>query len=144
MKVYLNKVSGNSKTGPIPVTTSSKATCPDTCALKAKGCYARFHIMGKIWREVTEGTRGIDWKEFVREVRSFRRGQLWRHNQAGDLPGEGSEINAAELNELVAANKGKRGFTYTHKPLNVGMNEALIRKANKDGFTINTSNDNMA
>lgn len=29
--------SANSKTGPIPVTTTSSDTCPNSCALKASG-----------------------------------------------------------------------------------------------------------
>lgn len=68
----------------------------------------------------------------------MRRGQLWRHNQAGDLPGINESINTVELNELVQANKGRRGFTYTHK-YNDSSNHASIKSANDNGFTINLS-----
>lgn len=67
---------------------------------------------------------------------------MWRHNQAGDLPGEGDAINRDKLRELVRANGKRRGFTYTHKPATRG-NLAAIRAANKAGFTINLSADNL-
>ena len=40
---------------------------------------------------------------------------LWRHNQAGDLPGDGELIDKPKLRQLIKANHGKRGFTYSHK-----------------------------
>ena len=42
------------------------------------------------------------------------------------------------LAELVAANRGKRGFTYTHKHASL-ENLVAIRAANRNGFTINLS-----
>lgn len=47
------------------------------------------------------------------------------------------------LGEIVAANSGKRGFTYTHKPLTAN-NLAAIREANAAGFTINLSGNSLA
>ena len=53
------------------------------------------------------------------------------------------------LAELVDANEGKRGWTYTHKPV-VGdgneatCNRAAVRAANARGFTINLSADNLS
>jgi hypothetical protein len=69
--------------------------------------------------------------------------QIWRHNQAGDLPGIGDEIDRQMLRELVLANRGKRGFTFSHKPL-TAKNAAAIRAANGAGFTINVSADNLS
>jgi hypothetical protein len=48
-------------------------------------------------------------------------------------------VDAAALGEVVKANKGRRGFTYTHKK----TPEAIkwIRHANAWGFTINLSAD---
>jgi hypothetical protein len=71
-------------------------------------------------------------------------GQFWRHNQAGDLPGIGDAIDADALDDLVDANRHKRGFTYTHKPLTHGDNAASIEHANRNGFTINLSADTLA
>ena len=50
-------------------------------------------------------------------------------------------INPRMLAELVAANRGKRGFTYTHKP--PSQECAAIRRANRNGFTINLSADTL-
>jgi len=87
---------------------------------------------------VTEGARGFAWSVFCAAIKRLPNNQLWRYGQAGDLPGEGEQINESELNELVSANKGKRGFTYTHK-YKLVKNFAIIRKANANGFTINLS-----
>jgi hypothetical protein len=70
------------------------------------------------------------------------RGQLWRHNQVGDLPGENNAIDAVAMNKLIAANIGKRGFTYTHKPTTT-ENNRVIKRANRYGFTINLSGNNI-
>ena len=69
--------------------------------------------------------------------------QLWRHNQAGDLPGRGNKIDLRLLAELVAANRQRRGFTYTHKPL-TAANVAAIMGATRDGFTVNVSANSPA
>jgi hypothetical protein len=51
-------------------------------------------------------------------------------------------IDISLLRKLIEANKGKRGFTYTHKPL-TEENVSAIREANDGGFTINVSCNNM-
>jgi hypothetical protein len=143
-------VSKNVKTGKIPVSTSAASTCPDACPLKAKGCYASsgFHL-ALHWRKVSEQGRGDDWTTFVSRISGLPDGQLFRHNQAGDLPGENNAIDTDALAELVDASEGKRGWTYTHKPV-VGdgnletCNRAAVRDANARGFTINLSADNLA
>jgi hypothetical protein len=44
----------------------------------------------------------------------------------------------------VQANSGKRGFTYTHKPVeNNATNASLVQYANNNGFTVNLSADNL-
>lgn len=138
MKVHLTLKSANAKTGPIPVSTSSAVTCADDCPFKAKGCYAKGGPLALHWSKVTSGERGIDWQSFIKQVRNFPAGQLWRHNQAGDLPGVGNAIDATALAELSAANEGKRGFTYSHKPP-TGDNLSALRAANAAGFTVNLS-----
>jgi hypothetical protein len=144
MRVHLSKRSRNSKTGPIPVSTTSADTCPDACPLKnGGGCYAEanFHLR-QHWSKVTRNERGSGWGDFCDEIAALPDGQLWRHNQAGDLPGEGNRINTAELGQLVAANKGKRGFTYTHKPMTPD-NRIAVTAANAHGFTVNLSANNV-
>jgi hypothetical protein len=69
-------------------------------------------------------------------------GTLWRHNQAGDLPGDGRTVDPAALGELVAANIGKRGFTYTH--YRDAQSLAWVRHANAWGFRVNLSANDLA
>jgi hypothetical protein len=94
---------------------------------------------------VTLRKLGVAWDEFTKQVSKLNKGALWRHNQAGDLPGDGSTIDSAALAKLVRANKGKRGFTYTHYDslANEGNRDAIAH-ANANGFTINLSANNLA
>ena len=144
--VHLTPKSGNKKTGPIPVTTSSRHTCPDSCPLKrsthGNGCYADGGPLALHWNKVTAGERGATLTALCEQIAAFPAGQLWRHNQAGDLPGTGNRINTVELFKLVRANTGRKGFTYTHKPM-TAHNAAAVRTANANGFTINLSANNL-
>ena len=139
-RVHLSLSSSNSKTGPIPVSTSSCETCPQSCPLRAT-CYAKLGPLRFHWNAVSTGTRGIDWDAFCKEIKKFPAGQLWRHNQAGDLPGRGELVDKTEMAKLILANKGKCGFTYTHKRKPSAIEE--IRKANAEGFTVNLSADGL-
>lgn len=146
MNFHLTPVSSNVKTGPIPVSTSHKDTCPDACPLKAKGCYASGGPSNIHWKAVTEGKRGTDWEQFLLQVRAIRRGSLWRHNQAGDLPGvAGALLDENACFELAGANKGRKGFTYTHYDvINSSINRGIVAGMNNAGFTVNLSGNNMA
>lgn len=147
LTVHLARKSDNVKTGPIPVSTSTAATCP-ACPFKDKGCYAASGPLALHWRKVTAGERGTGWGEFCETVATLPEGQLWRHNQAGDLPGNGDTVDRAALDALVMANKGRRGFTYTHKPVEgasatAKANRAAVSNANVNGFTVNLSANNL-
>jgi hypothetical protein len=141
LRVHLSAKSQNKKTGPIPVSTTERDSCPSSCAWYEKGCYAKYGPLGLHWRKVVE--RGMTWLAFCKEIAKLPMGQVWRHNQAGDLPGKNKRIAFKALTQLVKANKGKRGFTYTHKPMNVPGNRTAVRYANKNGFVINLSADNL-
>lgn len=145
MQVSLTYRSGNVKTGPIPVSTSSDESCPKVCPFrhdKAGGCYASVGPLAMHWRAVSAGTRGTDWDTFTAQIAALPQGQFWRHNQAGDLPGDGVTIDMGALAQLIAANEGKRGFTYTHYDPSEGDNAAAIAYANAAGFTVNLSANN--
>jgi hypothetical protein len=149
MNIHLSPISSNVKTGPIPVTTSSAETCPDSCPLKAGGCYAKSGPLAMHWNKVTIGERGNSLDILAKQIRAFPRGQVWRHNQAGDLPGIGDNIDSSGLKKIVDANKGRRGFTYTHKPCEGDSNQttgnrAAVRFANREGFTVNLSANNLS
>lgn len=141
MFFVLNPVSGNTKTGPMPVSTSNSNTCPDSCPIKVKGCYAKYGPVGMHWRKLDKGEskNSATWSEFVKQIKAIPRGSLWRHNQAGDLNGSNDLIDSVALSQLVNANKGKRGFTYTHYPMSNVDNRIAVSLANINGFTVNLS-----
>lgn len=143
MFVHLTRVSRNEKTGPIPVSTTSEDTCPDSCPFKNNGCYASYGPLKMHWAKVSSGERTSMWKDFLDQIKRLPKAQLWRHNQAGDLPGEGDSIDRGLLQQLTRANRGRRGFTYTHKPPTEANLEA-IREANEGGFTVNLSANSLA
>ena len=146
MFFHLTLKSRNVKTGPIPVSTSTAKTCPDACPLKKAGCYADTGPLGLFWRKVTEGKAGQAWYGFLNSVAALPSGALWRHNQSGDLVPDATDkekIDAKSLRALVLANRGKRGFTYTHYNPWHADNRLQIKAANLLGFTVNLSGNNF-
>ena len=155
--------SENRITGPIMVTTSPRFTCPQACAFKKNGtgplagiCYAEHGALGGyIWtlldrtpagRSILNGTRVYGFDEFLFLVRSLESGSLWRHNVAGDLPSnDQTTIDRVALRAIVDANKGRRGFTFTHYDVLANLaNRQAIEEANKNGFTVNLSGNSLA
>lgn len=149
MIVHLTKKSSNKKTGKIPVSITEEQSCPEICPWKNKGCYAKYGPLGLHWNKVNnrEAKNLLSWKDFCNKISDFDSGQIWRHNQAGDLPGDNAKINGKALKQLVKANTGKRGFTYTHKPVlktqHALNNRRAIQSSNRKGFTINLSANSL-
>lgn len=139
---HLTRISGNKKTGPIPVSTSSKSTCP-SCPLKGNGCYAESGPLRLHWDKVSGGSRGGTLTELCGAIRKLPKHQLWRWAQAGDLPGDADHIDTLALAELVDANAGRDGFGFTHYDPRVGDNAMALAHANDHGFTINLSANNL-
>ena len=139
--VALTPISSNRKTGPMPVSYSTKEWCPDDCPLKKHGCYAKHGHTGIHWRKVTAGERGTDWDTFVSKVRHLPKGGIWRHNVAGDLPAKDGVIDSDMVRQLIKANTGKGGFTYTHHDM--VKNAGIIASSNHSGFTVNLSSNNV-
>ena len=142
MQVALTTASKNSKTGAIPTTVTERSSCPTTCPFYDQGCYAKYHLQGVHWRAVSNAERGVSWNEFTKLVRKIAKGQLWRHNVAGDLPHNNGEIDYLQLRQLIDANKGKKGYTYTHHMLN-DHNRVCLENANSMGFTVNVSTESV-
>lgn len=140
--VALTLKSANVKTGPIPVSITGSDSCPPSCPFSGGGCYAKGGPLAIHWRKVTQGDRGMPWADFCKSISALPNGQLWRHNAAGDLIGAGESIDPVALGKLVAANQGKRGFTYTHKT-NHADNFKWIKAANQWGFTVNMSANSL-
>jgi hypothetical protein len=155
--------SGNRITGPIMITTSPRSSCPLACPLRKGGespeagvCYAEHGYLGHyIWtgldrtsagQKISGRIRVYSFHELLTTIRSQSPDTLWRHNQAGDLPSDDQmTISRTRLQRLTEANRGRRGFTYTHfDVLNNAENRIAIAEANQDGFTINLSADTLA
>lgn len=138
---HVTKISGNKKTGPIAVTTTSKDSCPTDCIFKGNGCYAENGPLNIHWNKVSKRERGTDFTGFINIIKGLPGGVLWRHNQAGDLAHDDGIIDVNNLLAIIKANKNKRGFTYTHhNPL---INKDILTKANEEGFTVNISGNNV-
>lgn len=136
-------MSGNAKTGLIPVSTSSSSTCPDNCSFKGDGCYADTGPLQIHWKKVSAGERGTDLDTFCAQIRKLPKFQLWRHNQAGDLAGRDGVIDQVALHKLVSANRGRHGFTYTHYDPTNPDNARALAYANGQGFTVNLSAETL-
>jgi hypothetical protein len=137
MLIHYVAKSANSKTGPIPVTYSERGTCPPSCG-QWDSCYAEagFHTR-MTWNKVS--IRGSALETVADKIRKLKPNTLWRFNVAGDLPGVGEDIDGGAIAQLVHANRGKRGFTYTHKHSARAIKFA--RFATERGFTVNLSAD---
>jgi hypothetical protein len=136
MHALFIKKSSNRKTGQIPTTYTERKSCPPSCPHYKDDCYAEDFYTRLAWNRAPDG---LEWGALCHRVASLPEEQIWRHNVGGDLPGDGEKVDAAKLGELVKANIGRRGFTYTHKK----SPEAIkwIRHANEWGFTVNLSAD---
>jgi hypothetical protein len=150
---HITPKSANEKTGALVVTTSARATCWDGCAFFLSGCYALGGPLGLHWAAVSKGERGQIWPDFLRDLAAAlarNPAKIWRHNQAGDLPGDGARIDRTALLQLarVSRDSGRVGFTYTHKPLLPGQapeaaaNLRALREAARAGFVVNASANN--
>lgn len=139
--VAFNRTSSNAKTGPIPVTTTGQQSCPEVCPLKGSGCYAETGPISWHWKKVTNGIKGGTYDAMLDEVSRLPKGQLWRHNAAGDLLHDNEMIDVHALGDLVNANRRSkaRGFTYTHHDMKNETNRTAVLSANCNGFTVNLS-----
>jgi len=151
----VTRVSSNVKTGPILTTITSRESCPDNCSLKGSGCYAetghvRLHWnnASKPFKQGRNGFTGGMLGDLCASVKSLPKGALWRMNVSGDLAHDNQEISVEPLREIIGANKGKRGFTYTHHivlgtSVQAIYNSSNIKFSNMAGFTINLSADTL-
>ena len=141
---HITPKSKNAKVGKMAVTTTTATTCPTSCPFKGNGCYADSGPLKLHWDKVTEGKRGDDWSTFINKIKELPAGSKWRHNQAGDLPGDTKDLDSTKCVELAKANEGKRGFTYTHYDvLDNFQNAITVNMMNHLGFTVNVSANNL-
>lgn len=156
-KQLVTLVSSNAKTGPILVTTSPTSSCPTTCPFRGGGgCYAEYGPLAFLWRGLDRTEPGYSfkngtgrvhvwrWDEMIKAVEGQRDGSLWRMNQAGDLPHTNGNISMRAVNQIIRANRGKRGFTYTHHSMARKRNREAVSRANRNGFAVNISANTLA
>ena len=142
MQLKYSLSAGNSKTGAMLLVRSPRSTCPDSCGLKGNGCYAENFPLVLHW--VKQDTVGVDFATVLYAVRTLPKKALWRLFEAGDFEpsSENPElISSQQVISLLAANKDKRGFGYTHYP--VLPNLETLQLMNASGLTINVSADSF-
>ena len=145
MKFHFVKKSGNKKTGFMPVTYNSRLSCPNSCIFRNNGCYADNYHTALNWDKVTSGQRGGTFKELLNNIKALKPGTIWRACVAGDIPSNNKgEISRTYIKGITEANKGLKGYTYTHNRLDIGENISLLKTANKKGFTVNISTETEA
>ena len=161
-KFLITRRSENPITGPIMVTTSPRVTCPLGCPFRKDGddpragvCYAEHGALGGyVWtlldrtsvgHTIMNNVRIYDFMELLYAIRSLPPGSMWRHNAAGDLPSRNrTTVDASALQHIVDANRGRRGFTFTHYDVLTNLaNREAIKNANQNGFTINLSGNSL-
>lgn len=140
LRFHLTAQSGNAKTGPVAVTTSSRATCSPSCPFLLNGCYAdggplRFH-----WDKVSRGERGKPWREHLADLAALPAGSKLRLNQAGDLPATDGKISRLYARALAAAVRHLKAWTYSHHKL-TPSNLQILRFLNGQGLTVNCSTE---
>lgn len=143
MNYQFTRYSSNIKTGRIPTTMTEKASCPTTCPYRGNGCYAENFPLSLHWNKVTGN--GIDINELASNLGTVPKGQLWRHNVAGDLPlTHDGVIDTVALAPMLKINvkNNLKGFTYTHHSKTLD-NVFKIKAMASLGFTVNLSYDSI-
>lgn len=147
-QVHTTPKSGNKKTGPMIVTTSEAATCPDACPFNHNnegGCLAEYGPLKLHWDKVSKRERGGTWEDFIANVGTFATDASWRHNQAGDMPGDKKNLDERKCYQLADANDERDGFTYCHYDvIDNEHNRKVLTVVNQSNFTVNLSGNNMA
>ena len=161
-RYLITRRSHNQRLGPIMVTTSARTTCPHHCPLSRDAfgsfrgtCYAEHgFIGGYLWPALDRARRASrnsrikvhTFDALLSAIRSLQKGAMWRHNQAGDLASDDQiTINREKLQALTLANKGRRGFTFTHYPVvNNLANREAVKEANGGGFAVNVSANSLS
>jgi len=142
---HLSRVSGNKKTGPIPVTTTSRNSCPPTCGARPF-CYGMLGPIALHWDKVSDGSRGKGWRDHLADLATLPVFSPLRINQVGDLPHSAGKISRRYLVALLSVIKKRKlqAWTYTHHDLAKGENAELLRRAFRSGLTINVSTESVA
>jgi hypothetical protein len=99
---------------------------------------------------VFDGGRGDNFSAFCGRVAKFVKRQVWRHNQAGDLPKDENlsdstdRLDAEKCAELAEAASHTHGWTYTHYDVTDSHNQETVRSMNATGgLVVNLSAESL-
>jgi len=137
---------GNGKVGGWSTRTNEES-CSPSCPFKGRGCYAESGPLSWRWRKAS--ANGLAWEAFCGWVANLPAGTVWRHNDAGDLPHHEGTIDREACLALARANRGRRGYTYTHhrvagKSLQARKNRNTLRKLRRLGFVVSLSTESLS
>jgi hypothetical protein len=148
-RAALSFPSGNAKTGPIAVSSTSRLTCPSSCPLAGnQGCYSEAGFHTRLhWDRLSRGQVGATAVAFIRQVMALPAGTLFRHCVAGDQwpdPVDPLRIDQALLLQLARACRHLRAaWSFTHFPMGPA-NQATIRLAAAKGLVVNASTESRS
>ncbi len=115
MAWHLSPKTGNRKLGAdVASTTSGRDTCPPSCPLLGRACYAESGPLAWHWDKVSSGARGDTFGAFCDRLAKLPDGAKVRLGQAGDLPGTRGKLNGRKVFTLGAAVAHVRAWIYTH------------------------------
>jgi hypothetical protein len=148
-RAALSFPSGNAKTGPIAVSSTSRLTCPSSCSLAGEqGCYAEAGFRTRLhWDRLSAGRLGSTAAAFIQQVAALPAGVMFRHCVAGDQwpdPADPLRIDQALLLQLAKATRHLRAaWSYTHFPMGP-TNQATLRQAAARGLVVNASTESRS
>ena len=132
-RFFFTPQSRNEKTGPMGNTYTDGNSCPTRCPFKNSGCYAEFG--GPFWTWKKASMTLSELKDKV-QATTFK-GQIIRHNVAGDLAIDGtSRMDLQLLADLNDVYKGRKAYTYTHCDIN---DDETIKAIKDSKMVINVS-----
>lgn len=144
MQSALTLPSGNSKTGPIAVSTTARESCPPTCPLHDNGCYGEDYRTRLHWDRVSRQERGTTYEHFVRQVQALPSYTMLRHNVTGDLIHRSGAVVTSALLALAAASRHlAAAWTFTHH-LRTPANRAAFQAAAAAGLVVNCSTESRS
>ncbi len=116
---HLTPITTNAKLGPMAAIVVSRNSCPASCPLKGRGCYAETGHTRFAWARADSG---IDLDTLCLRIRALvPRNFDIRLGVAGDLPcidSDGERLDVDALTKICQAAHPRHVFAYTHKRLN--------------------------
>lgn len=134
--VHLVAQSGNTKTGPIPVTYRDRDTCPTDCPFLRNGCYGD----GRIFALAHKFSRSLSQSDALAILARVRKGtRVLRDRVVGDIVNANGGIDFAYLRSIsrISAKAGLTPFGYTHAWKL--FTRADVRKVRNMGYVLNAS-----